>query len=575
MADTTKENADAEQDIFEIKVPEWYVLDRNSNISYVSFSMNADKVGAIASVFPLFFYLVAALVTLTTMTRMVEKERTQIGALKALGYTKGIIMSKYLIYCGLASISGSIVGLLVGFNILPNVIWIAYGMLYHLPPLNAAFMWEYAISSSVIAVLCTMAATVNACYHTLKEKPSSLMLPKVPKAGKRILLERITFIWSRMKFSYKATARNIIRYKKHFFMTIIGIAGCTALMVAGFGVNDSIKDIAHTQFEDIMRYHLQIELDTDKEYDDILTDFLNNSSNVTDYTEVFITEGTVEQNKESFQLSIIVPKIGSELQGFIDLRNRKTGEAIVFNNDSVILAEKLADALHLKKGDAITLENDDGKTAELVVTELCENYVGSYIYLTQSSYANYFDTQPTANTILIKSKLPEDSQDDAITEVLLSEAVSSAEFTSQTQKTYTNLLSSIGFIVIVLVIAAGLLAIIVLYNLINININERNTELATLKVLGYHNNEIASYVFRETIVLSIVGTLFGLLLGTILHLFIVAEAEKCNLMFGRQISLQSFLLSSAATLLFSLAVNFLMYGKLKKIEMVDSMKAVD
>ncbi len=580
LADAAKEITDAEEDVAEVELPEWYVLDRNSNISYVSFSMNADKVGAIATVFPVFFYLVAALVTLTTMTRMVEKERTQIGSLKALGYTKGIIISKYLIYCGLASISGCIFGLLLGFNVLPNVVWMAYGMMYRLPSLNAAFMWEYAVSSSVIAVLCTMAATINACYHTLKEKPASLMLPKAPKVGKRILLERITFIWSRMKFSYKATARNIFRYKKHFFMTVIGIAGCTALMVAGFGISDSIKDVAHTQFENIIRYQLQIDLDTEKEYDDTLTGFLNNTSKVTDYTEVYIAEGTVEHNEESFQVSIISPKEGSALKGFIDLRDRKTGEAIEFNNDSVILAEKLADSLNLKAGDTITLENDDGKFAELVITDLCENYVGSYIYLTQSSYADYiggeyFGGDLTANTILVKSQLSEASQDDAISEVLLSEAVSSAEFISQTQKPYTNLLSSIGFIVIVLVIAAGALAVIVLYNLINININERNTELATLKVLGYHNSEVAGYVFRETIILSIVGTLVGLFLGTILHRFIVAVAENYNLMFGRQISAQSFLFSAAATLFFSLAVDLIMYKKLKRIEMVDSMKAMD
>ncbi|NLE24842.1 MAG: FtsX-like permease family protein [Clostridiaceae bacterium] len=358
-------------------------------------------------------------------------------------------------------------------------------------------------------------------------------------------------------------------------MTVIGIAGCTALMVAGFGVNDSIKDIAHTQFEDIMRYQLQIELDTEKEYDDILTDFLNDTSMVTDHTEVFITEGTVERNDKSYQLSIIAPKAGSDLKGFIDLRDRKTGEAIDFNNDSVILSEKIADSLNLKVGDTLTLENDDRKTAELIITGWCENYVGSYIYLTQASYAHLFGTVPTANNILVKSELAEESQDDTISEVLLSEAVSSAEFMSQTQKPYTNLLTSIGFIVIVLVIAAGALAVIVLYNLINININERNTELATLKVLGYHNNEVAGYVFRETIILSIVGTLFGLLLGTILHRFIVAVAENYNLMLGRQISPQSFLLSAAATLLFSLAVDLMMYGKLKKIEMVDSMKAID
>lgn len=576
LADAEKEIADAEKDITEIKLPEWYVLDRKSNVSYVSFSMNADKVAAIATVFPVFFYLVAALVTLTTMTRMVEKERTQIGALKAFGYKKGTIMFKYLFYCGLASISGSIAGLLIGFNILPNVIWRAYGMLYHLPPLKAAFMWKYAISSSVIAVICTMAATVNACYHTLKEKPAGLMLPKAPKAGKRIFLEQVTFIWSRLKFTYKATARNILRYKKHFFMTVIGIAGCTALMVAGFGINDSIKDVANTQFEDIIKYQLLIELDTEKKYDDILTGFLNDSDKVTDYTELFRSEGTITHGTESFQLSIIVPETGAGFTEFINLNNRKTGEAVNFKDDSVILTEKLADSLNILKGEKVILENDDGRTAELVVTDLCENYVGSYIYLTQASYAYYFDADPKSNVILVNSRQEEDSQqDDIITEVLLSEAVSGAEFTTQAQKPYKNLLSSIGFIVIVLVIAAGALAVIVLYNLINININERNNELATLKVLGYHNNEVAGYVFRETIILSIAGTLTGLLLGIMLHRFIVAVVENHDLMFGRNISPLSFVLSAGATLLFSFAVDLIMYGKLKKIEMVDSMKAVE
>ncbi|MGI6085080.1 MAG: FtsX-like permease family protein [Acetivibrionales bacterium] len=576
LADAAKKIADAEKDIAEIELPEWYVLDRKSNVSYVSFSMNADKVAAISTVFPVFFYLVAALVTLTTMTRMVEKERTQIGTLKSLGYKKSTIMSKYLFYCGLASISGSIAGLLIGFNILPNVIWKAYGMLYRLPPLQPIFMWDYAIPASVIAVMCTMAATVNACSHTLKEKPARLMVPKAPKAGKRIFLERVTFIWSRLKFAYKATARNLLRYKKHFFMTVIGIAGCTALMVAGFGIKDSIKDVADTQFENIFKYRLLIELDPDKQYDEILAGFLNDPAKVTDHIGIFRSEGTVIHGNENFQLSIITPETGPDFIKFINLNNRKTGESIELNDDSVILTEKLADSLNLSIGEKFILENDDGRTAELVVTDLCENYVGGYIYLTKASYARYFYAEPKTNAILVNSRIEKDSQkDDVITEVLLSEAVSGAEFTSQTQRPYKNLLSSMGFIVVVLVIAAGALAVIVLYNLINININERNNELATLKVLGYHNNEVAGYVFRETIILSIAGTLAGLFLGAILHRFIVAATENHDLMIGRNITPLSFVLSAGATLLFSLAVDIIMYGKLKNIEMVDSMKAVD
>lgn len=576
LTDAEKEIADAEIEISKIEMPKWYVLDRNANVSYVSFSMNADKVAAIATVFPVFFYLVAALVTLTTMTRMVEKERTQIGTFKALGYTKGVIMSKYLVYCGLASILGSITGLLVGFKLLPSIIWDAYGMMYHLPQLVSDIRWEYAISSSVIAVLCTMAATVNACYHSLKEKPAMLMLPKAPKAGKRIFLERITFIWSRLKFTYKATARNIFRYKKHFFMTIIGIAGCTALMLAGFGISDSLKDIANTQFEDIMKYQLKIELDEEKDLDSILEEFLADTNNVESYMKIYSSDGKAKVDKENFLLTIIIPEEDAELNKFIDLRARKSQKPITVKDDSIIMTEKLASTLNISKGDVFSLENSEGKTARVILTDICENYAGSYVYTSKSAYARYFNSNPKANTIWAKSNLSEGmAQDEAIEEILASKTVLNAEYASQIKKSYENLLSSIDFIVIVLIIAAGALAIIVLYNLINININERNKELATLKVLGYHNKEVAGYVFRETFILSIVGTLTGLVLGMLLHRFIVQVAENPDLMFGRQISSLSYVMSAVITILFSLAVDLIMYTKLKKIEMVDSMKAVD
>lgn len=567
---------EAEEAIEDIIEAKWYVLDRNSNISYASFSANVEKVGAIAKVFPIFFLLVAALVALTTMTRMVEEGRTQIGTLKALGYTKGVIMSKYIIYCGIASLSGSLFGLVTGFKILPMLIWRTYETMYQLPPLITSFSWPFAIISSVLAIASTMGATILAAHHALKEKPATLMLPRAPKAGKRIFLENITFIWSRMRFTYKATARNLIRYKKHFFMTVIGISGCTALIVAGFGVRDSIMDIANTQFEQIYQYNLIIETDDSNKNDEILGDFLNNPAKVKDYMMLLSENGNVYKGDESFSISIMVPKESTQLKSFINLRSRKDHAPITFNNLSVIVTEKLAETLDIKIGDSFIFENADDQKAEFVLTGITENYVGSYAYINKADFAKAFHEDLSYDTIMIKTLITKETEQDvALVEVLGGETVLSAEFLSQTKETYDNLLESINFIVFVLILAAGGLAIIVLYNLTNINIDERRKELATLKVLGFHNKEVAAYIYRETAILSIIGTGVGLFLGSLLHGFIIKVGESVDLMFGRSISVSSFILSALITLLFSAVVDLIMYKKLKSIEMVDSMKAID
>ncbi|HEY2494090.1 MAG TPA: FtsX-like permease family protein [Paenibacillus sp.] len=565
----------AEQ-IADIVAPKWVILDRNSNVSYASFSVNAKKIAAIATVFPIFFFLVAALVSLTTMTRMVEEERTQIGTLKALGYSKGAIMYKYIIYCGLASILGSVIGLLAGFQLLPTVIWDAYALMYHLPNFVTQFSWGFAITASVLAILCTMAATISACHLSLKEKPATLMLPRAPKAGKRIFLERIHFIWSRMKFTHKATARNLIRYKKHFFMTVLGIAGCTALIVTGFGLSDSVRKIANTQFDEIIQYDLLIGLDETEHTDTPLNDFLNDAEQVNRYTEVFSEIGSAKRNGENATATIYVPKESTALQEVMILRERKSGDDIIFNDSSVIVTEMLANTLNIQTGDTFTLENADGEAAEFVLSGITENYVGSYLYINQADYASAFGGKLTYNTLMVQTSITDASQQDAaLTKILTNDAVTSAVFMEQTKKSFDNLLSSINFVVVVLIMAAGALAIIVLYNLTNININERRKELATLRVLGFHNKEVAGYIFRETTILSIIGTLVGLLLGVLLHGFVIRTAETTDLMFGRNITITSFVLSAAVTLLFSFIVDLIMYQKLRKIEMVDSMKAID
>lgn len=575
LGDALVKITDAEQEISEIKTPEWYVLDRNSNVSYASFSMNSSKVADVTKVFPIFFFLIAALVTLTTMTRMVEEERSQIGTLKALGYKKSIIIFKYIIYSGLASTLGSITGLIIGFRLFPRVIWNAYRTMYSLPDLTNQFLWEYALPISLLIIVLTVSVTVYVSYSSLKEKPSTLMLPRAPKAGKKIFLERIDFIWSRMKFSYKSTARNIMRYKKHLFMTIIGVSGCTALVLSGFGIKDSIGSIANTQFIDIFKYDLRVELEDVDEYDSVLKNILNNFDKVEDYAEIFSDTGYVYNKNDKLTVSIKIPINIDTVGNIITLRDLKSGNKIGFSESSIILTQKLAEIIGVSVGDKFVMEDGDGKTAEFSVTAITENYVGTYIYMNKNDYEKAFNKEIKINSILINVPSKVSNFDDITTEILNSESVMNVEPITQLKKSFDNLLGTMNYIVIVLIVASGALAIIVLYNLTNININERRKELSTLKVLGYHKEEIAGYVFRETFILSLIGTFLGLPFGVMLHTFVIKTVEAANLMLGRSISTQSYIYSIIITLFFSIVVDLILLLKLNKIEMVESMKAID
>ena len=576
LADAAIELADAEDEIADLEIPKWYVLDRNSNMSFVSYRLNADKVAAISKVFPIFFYLVAALVALTTMTRMVEEERTQIGTFKALGYTKNVIMFKYTSYSGLSSLLGSIGGLLVGFKLLPIVLYNAYGVMYHLPDFIAEFNTKIAIISSGLAILSTIAATVYACNQALKEKPATLMLPRAPKAGKRILLERIHFIWSRMSFNHKATARNLFRYKKHFFMTVVGISGCTALLLTGFGLRDSIGDLANTQFIDIYKYDIKIELDGKDDNDSTLTKVLDDTSLVDRYMRVFTDKGLVRYQDEKMEATIFIPENPEDIDNFINIRDRKSGKKINFKEQSIIITEKMSEILGLVPGDILKLENSDGELKEFMVSAVAENYLGNYVYMIKEEYDKEFNLPIIYNSIVAETPIVDDiEKDNLISKFLSSEDVLNAEFITQTKSTFDNLVTSINYIVVVIIIASGALAFIVLYNLTNININERRKELATLKVLGYHNEEVSRYIFRETNILTIIGIMVGLFLGILLHGFIILTVEDPAFMFGRTIKILSYGLSALITIIFSLIVNIFMYRKLRNIKMVDSMKAND
>lgn len=563
-----------EKKLKDIEEPEWYILDRNSNLSYARYKVDAEKVAAVATVFPIFFFLVAALVSLTTMTRMVEEERIQIGTLKALGYRRSTIMSKYLLYCGTATVLGCILGLISGYSLLPAAVFKAYESQYALPELILQFHYPYAALSCGLEVLCTLGATWLACSHTLKERPASLMILRAPKAGKRIFLERLGFLWKRLSFTYKATARNIFRYKKHLFMTVIGIAGCTALMVAGFGMRDSMSIIVEKQYTDILKYDMRIELSEDKS-DSILKEFLLEKKSVKIRSEIGDVSNIRGSSREIVSATLYVPQDSLLLPQFIRLQGRTDQKKIVFGKNSAVMTEKMADLLELNVGDSFTFTNADDKPAEFTLTGITENYAGCSLYMEKSLYENAFG-KPEYNGWLLDSGITSLAlQDETAEHLQKSEYVSAVEFTSQSRESYDAMLSSINIIVYMLIFCAGALAIVVLYNLTNININERTRELATLRVLGYHHGEVAHYIFREIGLLSILGTLAGLIAGKILHYYIIVIAETADMMMGRNISPTSYLLAAVLTLAFSAVVDVLMTFKLRRIEMVESMKAVD
>jgi putative ABC transport system permease protein len=562
------ENARAEPLDADIPQPEWYVFDRNSNAGAAAYKVNVEKINDVAKVFPVFFLLIAGLIALTTMTRMVAEERAQIGVLKALGYGKRIILLKYLVYCGLTGVAGSAVGMLAGFRVFPLVIYNAFGTMGRFPPLITRFDWGFGLLACVLVLACVFGATIFACYHSLWEKPAFLMTPRAPKAGKRIFLEYLPFIWKRMKFTHKVTARNLIRQKRHFFMTITGISGCTALMVAGFGLRDSIADIARTEFAEILRYDTRIELRND--------DFsMEDGGKIEKWGAVHIESGSIMNNDgEKTGMSLIIPQFAASFPDFINLRERKTKKSIDFSGDSVVLTEKIAEKLHLKKGGAFFIENADGKRAKFKVSGVTENYAGAFCYIGRFAYEKAFQSALSFNTVFALTGIRGKPAQDAFTAQTLADAnVLTVSFTSQLQSSYNNLLNSINFIVIILIFASGCLAMLVIYNLTNININERKREIAALRVLGFHQGEAAAYIFREITVLSVIGAFAGLFLGVPLHRFIIGVAENADLMFGRNISLWGFTFSAVITLVFSAFVDLLMLPKLRAIKMAESMKA--
>ncbi len=579
LADGKEEILDAESEVREIEKGKWLLGDRSDNTSFSSYGDNADKIAAIATVFPVFFFLVAALVALTTMTRMVEEERGQVGTMKALGYTRGQIAAKYILYALTASLAGSGVGMLIGMQLFPRIILSAYNIMYDLPDLLTPFNWGFGLLATGAAVACTLLATLNACWAELREQPASLMLPKAPKAGKRILLEHIGPVWRRLRFTHKVTARNLFLYKKRFFMTVVGIAGCTALLVTGFGLQDSISDIVEKQFDELAHYQMLVSLQDESALDgQDLAAILNDETKVTGHLAVSQQDATVvpEEGGEEDNLYIVVPSDTEAMTEYFTFRQRTTGETVPFEEGSVVISEKLAERHDLSVGDAITVENADGDEASFTITGVCENYIYHYLYMSEDVYRDAFGEEPETN--LLYCRLAEgvdtpEAEDELATALLKCRDIAGAQFTHEITASFRQSLDSINYIVVVLIIAAGALAFVVLYNLTNINITERSKELATIKVLGFYDGEVGAYIYREASVLTLIGTVCGLVFGIALHTFVIRTAEVDMVMFGRSIYPMSFVWSALLTIAFSLLVNLVMYRKLKNISMVESMKA--
>ena len=578
LSDAREELEKAEEDILALEDGEWIVLDRESHYSYMDYGSAADRMGAIAKIFPLFFFLVAALICLTTMTRMVDEQRDTIGALKALGYSKSKIAMKYIIYALLSSLGGSIVGVGVGFVLFPIVIYTAWNILYMLPDIQLIFLPELALQASLSAILITLIATLFAVEKELRETPALLLRPKSPKNGKRIFLEKIGFVWKRLSFSQKVTARNLIRYKKRFFMTVIGISGCTALLVAGFGIQDSIGDIVPNQFTEIQTYEANVQFKEGLNVveKDELFETISNFELVSDLTEISQYNATVTIGGKDQNVSIVVPQDIEKYEEFVNLRTRINHTPVEIKDGGAIISEKMANDLRLDIGDTFSIKDSEDIIKKIKVNGIVENYVGHYITMSRNAYKATFGLTAKPTNVLLKVQgLNESIENTLGSELNALENITSITFFSGMEEQYSDMIKSLGFVIVVLIISAGLLAFVVLYNLTNVNISERIREIATIKVLGFYDKEVASYVFKENLLLSFIGSLVGLGLGTLLHRLVMSLAELDAVMFGREIYLQSYALSVLITMLFSWIVAKVMYSRLVKIPMVESLKSVE
>lgn len=587
FVDAETKLADAQAEIDALETPEIMVLDRTKNIGAESFVSDAGRMDRIAMVFPFIFFLVAALVSLTTMTRMVEEERVLIGTYKALGYSKARITSKYLIYAVVASGVGAAVGIVALSLFLPYFIMNAYSIIYAIPVRPTPIDPGLALLSAGLGVGITVAATCFAAASTLRETPAALMLPRAPKAGKRILLERVKPLWSRMSFSWKVTARNIFRYKRRFFMAVIGIAGCTALLLTGLGLQNAINDIIDKQFGEIYHYNMVVREADDISQEDasavdgILADAGLESAHAAAHTENMLAACVDDPNGEQQRFELIVPEDSQQFSEYVTMRERVGHDPLSLDGEGVVISEKLANELGLSTGETMLLFDEDavgnatGEGREVRVSGIMENYVSQYAFATPEAFGEISDEAPAFTTLFVKATEDEIQRSALSDELLAIDGVKTVGFNDETIESYRTMLKSVDAVVVVLVVAAAALAFVVLYNLTNINITERQREIATLKVLGFNAHEVNAYIYRETLLLSAIGALVGCVLGIFMEGFVVVTAEVDQVMFGREIHTLSFVIAFVLTMFFSVLVTLFMRKKLSDIDMVESLKSVE
>ena len=589
------EEAQRQTDAAQAKVdamqgPEVYVLDRTQSEGVATYQADTERMDHIAAVFPAMFFLVAALVALTTMTRMIEDDRQKIGTHKALGYGRARIAAMYLAYALLAAGTGAVLGIAVLSQVLPLIVISAYGIIYAVPSLGLPLPVSLGIvfASGGLGVGVTLAATWLAVASTLRETPAALMLPRAPKAGRRILLERVGPLWRRLSFSWKVTFRNLFRYKRRLLMTVVGIAGCSALLLVGFGLHDSIWDIIDRQFGPIIRYDTTVGMDADAAEKDVgavvarLRDAgARRVERVERRTILARGKGGSTSATEKTRASVMVPRTSAGLARCVSLRDRTTGKAVAFGDDSVLVTEKLASLYGIRAGEKIVLFGQDdagnakGRGVELTVDGVVENYVGNVVYVGRGAWRRVEEKDPSFSTVLADVRGGASARERLADELHDMDGVATVAFSSETIETYRHMLSVVNMVVVVLIVSAGALAFIVLYNLTNINVSERVREIASLKVLGFTRREVHAYVFREIVLLSLLGDAGGMVLGTWLEGFVITTAEVDYVMFGREIHPLSFALAFALTMAFTLAILLLMRRRLDAVDMVESLKSVE
>ncbi|GEM05063.1 ABC transporter permease [Halolactibacillus miurensis] len=581
--DAEREIKEAEQALIEardeldkLEAPTYYLTVRHDNGQLVEFEENAERMSDLATIFPVVFFLIAALVTLTTVTRMIEEQRVEMGTLKALGYTDRDIQKKYYLYALSATLVGAILGLVLGYTLLPKVIFNAYQILYNLPPLALDFYWSFTLISLAVALFSSLVTAWYVLRKDLKTTPAILMRPKAPKSGKRILVERITPLWRRMNFMQKVTARNLFRYKQRMLMTVIGISGCAALIITGFGLKGAVEGIVDLQFGRVMNYEAVVALDSEASSDEKEAYRTIIDENDMIEASLMVYQETLAANKSGVtpqDVTMFVPETPAELNRFVQLKNRTSGEAFDLSEDGAIITEKLATLFEVEKGDDMTFTTADDDTLTVTVGGIIENYAGHYLYLSPSLYEESFSLEPEYNAELLKYPYSEAFETELSDDLSESDYVITTSYNQSMLNLFKDSMESLNIVVVVLIVAAAGLAFIVLYNLTNINVSERIRELSTIKVLGFYDNEVTMYIYRENIILTLMGIVVGGLFGRLLHVFVLGTASMDNMMFNPSLDWTSYLYAAILTMVFSTMVMLMMHRKLKHVDMIEALKS--